>query len=816
MKVRIQKFNLKRLGLVSALVLGMSACGSDDDTAPASPPPPVNTAPVITLNVASFEEKAEASIVATVEDDGQISSYAWEQFAGPTVTLAYTDTDTVSFTAPSVLSDETISLRLTVTDDEGATNSADINIEILSISISVTLNGLVTDGPIANANVSIEAGGETITTTADENGAYSATVSIDDDLGNSLVTATASGPRENSIIKLKSLLGSANQLVAIAGEDGRLGVDELFSVNVTNVSTANVIVLEIANNGAIETLEQLANAEVASDSSLILPFATAIKLVIDYAASNPSLGLPEGVLNTLELVSNAEIASAYLSNAQTNAPEIYQEAQDAILNNENLVNSNIDADAIVGKFYLISPEGAFGGGRQLNFEASGMGQDITIIQIGQESGSQSFTWENTTDGVLAKYVDPLVFVSFPFDPEYGDPLNGQIEQNSKTVSANYKVIAESANSLQLGIQYTTLFSYPNSERPDEETESSSVITAVKSSGVQSAANFLEMGVEYAIPIPNGVYRKDFTSPLYGEMSFSIENWYALAEFSGSVAAGGEVKIKTPDYAADGATSFDESIANWTINTQGEIVIVDGEETLTLTTLNVGDGITPVISARFEDSNSASAESGRMLYPQDAWNSENAPGIYALDWSFLFDRNDRFWLEINADGTGLQVSTSDNNGDGEITGNEISVWPTLWEFAHDGSISMRRYTSKNRRFNRCIPDSFSPPPLDDCSVLFNDRGLALYAIKEVNSETRFHTLNIHKFYNLGLPFNLPGFPEFPEYPERLLQSIYSAERHWLKLDERPINIDDALTNVFEPNSVDTKLLKANKPQVLDMR
>jgi hypothetical protein len=809
MKVRIQKFNLKRLGLVSALVLGMSACGSDDDAAPASPPPPVNTAPVITLNDASFEEKAEASIAATVEDDGQISSYAWEQFAGPMVTLTNTDTDTVSFTAPSVLSDETISLRLTVTDDEGATNSADINIEILSTSISVTLNGLVTDGPIANANVSIEVGGETITTTADENGAYSATVSIDDDLGDSLVTATATGPEENSIIKLKSLLGSANQLVAIAGEDGRLGADELFSVNVTNVSTANVIVLEIANDGVIQTLEQLADAEVASDSSLILPFATAIKLVIDYAAANPSLALPEGVLNTLELVSNAEIASAYLSNAQTNAPEIYQEAQDAILNDENLVNSNIDADAIVGTFYLISPEGTFGGGRQLNFEASGMGQDITIIQSGQESGSQSFTWENTTDGVLATYVDPLVFVSFPFDPEYGDPLSGQIEQNTKTVSANYKVIAESANSLQLGIQYTTLSSYPNSERPDEETVSSSVITAVKSSGVQNAANYLEMGVEYAIPIPNGVYRRDFTSPLYGEGSFSIQNWYALAEFSGSVAAGGAVTIKTPDYAADGATSFDEAIANWTINTQGEIVIVDGEVTLTLTTLNAGDGITPVISARFEDSSSASAESGRMLYPQDAWTSENAPGIYALDWGFLNDRNDRFWLEINADGTGRQVSTSDNNGDGEITENEISVYPALWEFADDGSISMRRYMSKSD-FSRCIPDSFSPSPLDDCSVLYNDRGLVLYAIKEVNSETRFHVLNIHKFYDIFSATN------FPEYSERFVQYIYSGERYWLKLDERPVNIDAALDNVFEPNSLDTKLLEANKPQVLDMR
>jgi len=806
MKVRTQTFNLKRLGLVTALALGLTACGSGDSTAPAPtspPPPPVNTAPVITLNDASFEEKAEASIVAIVEDDGQISSYSWEQLAGPTVTLTNTDTDTVSFTAPSVLSDESISLRLTVTDDEGATNTADITVEILSVSISVTINGLVTDGPIANANVSIEAGGETITTTANQEGAYSATVSIDDDLGDSLVTATATGPEQNSIVKLKSLLGSANQLVELAGEDGRLEVDELFNVNVTNVSTANVIALEIANDGTIETLEQLSDASVASDSSLILPFATAIKLVIDYAPNNPSLTLPEGVANTLELISNVEIASAYLSNAQTSMPEIYQEAQDAILNDKDVVNSNIDTDSIVGTFYLISPEGTFGGGRQLNFEANGTGQDITIIQSGQESGTQSFTWENTADGVLATYVEQLVSVSFIFDSEYG-----QIEQNTKTVSANYKVISESANSLQLGIQYTTLFFYPNGERIAFESMSSSVITAIKSSGVQNAATFLEMDVEYAIPIPNGIYNKDFTSPFYGEETFSIQNWYALAEFSGSVANGGTVAIKTPDYAADGATIFKETIASWTINTQGEIVIVDGEETFTITTLDAGDGITPLTSARFEDSSSASADSGRMLYPQDAWTSENTPGIYALDWDFLGDQNDRFWLEIYADGTGLQVSTFDDNGDGEITEDEIFVAPALWEFADDGSISMRRYISQSD-FNFCIPDSFSPSPLDGC-VLYNDRGLVLYAIKSVNSETRFHALNIHKFYDLDVAFN------YPEYPERFIEFISSGERYWLKLDERPVNIDAALNNVFEPNSLDTQLLEANKSQVLDMR
>lgn len=805
MKVRKQKFNLKRLGLVTALVLGMSACGSDDNSAPAPapvspPPPPVNTAPVITLNEASFEEKSEASIYAAVEDDGQISTYTWEQFAGPSVTLTNSDTDTVNFTAPSVLSDETISLRLTVTDDEGATSSADINIEILSISISVTINGLVTDGPIANANVSIDAGGETITTTADENGAYSATFSIDDDLGDSLVTATATGPEENSIIKLKSLLGSANQLVEKAGEDGRLGVDELFNVNVTNVSTANIVVLEIANDGTIETLEQLSDAEVASDSSLILPLATAIKLVIDYAAANPSLALPEGVSNTLELVSNGESASAYLSNAQTNAPEVYQEAQDAILNDGDLVNSNIDADSIVGTFYLIAPEGFFGAS-QLVFEADGMGQDINYIPSGQETGSQGFRWENTDGGILATYIDPLVSVGFPFDPEFG-----QIEQNTKRVSTTYKVVAESVNSVQFVIQNTTLVSYPNGERPDVETVFSYSNIAIKSAGLQNAANFLEMGVEYSITIPRETSMIEHPSPVENITS-SAQNWYALAEFSGSVASGGSVVIKTPNYASDGTTSFEQVIADWMINTQGEVVIVGMEETLTLTILNAEDGNTPVISARLEGSSSVSASSGRMLYPQDAWTIENAPGIYALNWGFIAEASERFWIEIDADGTGRQVSTVDRNGDGELTEGEIGIFPALWQFNDDGSISLRRYFSNT--LGMCIPDNFSPSPLDDC-FLFNDRVLALYAIKEVNGENRAHTLNTHKFF----VFN--SAQSYPDYSENIVRDVASGERFWLKLDERPINIDAALNSVFDPNSLDTQLLEANKPQLLDMR
>ena len=64
------------------------------------------------------------------DSDGTISSYAWTQTGGTTVTLNGAETGTASFTAPDVAQDTVLTFKLTVTDDDGATDDDSVRITV--------------------------------------------------------------------------------------------------------------------------------------------------------------------------------------------------------------------------------------------------------------------------------------------------------------------------------------------------------------------------------------------------------------------------------------------------------------------------------------------------------------------------------------------------------------------------------------------------------------------------------------------------------------------------------------------------------------
>ena len=65
---------------------------------------------------------------ASMDDDGQIVSYHWEQRAGTPVTIDNPDAPVITFAVPS--SPEPLAFALTVTDDDGLSNTADIELPV--------------------------------------------------------------------------------------------------------------------------------------------------------------------------------------------------------------------------------------------------------------------------------------------------------------------------------------------------------------------------------------------------------------------------------------------------------------------------------------------------------------------------------------------------------------------------------------------------------------------------------------------------------------------------------------------------------------
>jgi hypothetical protein len=74
------------------------------------------------------------------DNDGTITSYLWEQTAGPTVTLSNALTATATFDAPSVTANTPLTFNLTVTDNDGATAEDTVVVTVKNVNQLPTAN----------------------------------------------------------------------------------------------------------------------------------------------------------------------------------------------------------------------------------------------------------------------------------------------------------------------------------------------------------------------------------------------------------------------------------------------------------------------------------------------------------------------------------------------------------------------------------------------------------------------------------------------------------------------------------------------------
>lgn len=290
--------------------------------------------------------------------------------------------------------------------------------------VKLTLTGAVTDEPIANANVTATIGTETFTATADASGSYSLDVEIDEADTDEFITLTAKGVGDQGFVEFTSLAGSFAALTAQAGTDKTLSNDENFSTQITNVSTAEAVLLKDANGGepvtSDATLQSLGSSINAQD---VLDLAAAIKLAVDDAENYP---LPEGQTSILALASDSAARQAFINETFEADPAAFAAAQQAIAQDPDLSQAVNVQDVESFTAGLLSSDADFSfnySGRVMlfDFEEGGTGT------VSTDTFDQSMTWAVEGSTIRVAYASPVETVSFDTENCVGDGGVRQVE-----------------------------------------------------------------------------------------------------------------------------------------------------------------------------------------------------------------------------------------------------------------------------------------------------------------------------------------------------------------------------------------------------
>lgn len=401
-----------RIGLLASALFLTGCGGGDEGTSEPTPTPPPATNESPTVSQATIEDALEQEALtlnATASDsDGSIASYSWSHDASFEFTSSGLNTAEATFTSPDITEDVTVKFTVTVTDDDGATASSTQEVLIKRKVSNVTITGIVTDEPIAKAELEIVVGSESFNVQAGDNGRYTAVLNIDESSAKKLVRVKAKGlDTLNPGVEFVSQLSSVEKLLAQAGDDKTLDSNDNFGVNITNVTTAEFALL--TRDGKEPASEaELNSALLNVDADEKIQLATLIKIIVD----NPGYSLPEGVNNTLELVTNEQVAKQFEEEVTEKDPEIIEKTKKEIKEDDDLVTGA--QGTLEGEYIINSPRYHSNTAFHLSLMADGSGQFSS-------NTSSAITWSESA-GVYTLEFDKQVTIYQNSDAESSESL----------------------------------------------------------------------------------------------------------------------------------------------------------------------------------------------------------------------------------------------------------------------------------------------------------------------------------------------------------------------------------------------------------
>lgn len=606
----------------------------------------------------------------------------------------------------------------------------------------LTITGLVTDNPVANADIQLTVGNKIFSTSADANGHYSLTISFDTSMAADMVRAEATHT-ENPELRLVSLLGNLELLTDIAGEDDILTSDESTAVNITNLSTAMAGLIEARGN--ISNQEQLEESRKGLYIPTLISIATSIKLVLDYS-SQIDIEMPAEVSDTYALAYNLSAAANFASQIRNEAPDLYKTALEAMLSDTEIVHTEMaeSLGSLANTYYISSitgqsqrpdqPPGYSSiDGYRLQFNDNGMGE------LFGPNHTTDFSWQKTAEGIDLQGAT-LIEESLTFDES--NPSQQILERSVQTLT-NIRWLDRGPRSDILLLSGEQYISYPEGEYEDTSpTDYRYVALSVKSTGVIDAADILKIGNKYSLPT------------LIQSSADNVNHTYSAIEIflNGSTEDGGTATITVDSVTDEGESSSQDIVGSWAVNTNGRLQIISnpGYE---YTFLSNENGQAPLVMVTQSDGNNRRTTVGHALLKEaPTWATGEIEGIYIHPFNY-FSPESRFWFEIQMDGKATTYNAEDRNGDGIFSPNEVSKMPTLWKITDAGSLRMRRYNGLDIG-GYCEPDEWDPRDDAEC-VLSDEREWKLYQIRKDDS---YWVRQYHRFYDDPWRNMMSGTPE----------------------------------------------------------
>jgi len=444
-------------------LVGCGGGGSSDSGTKPDPVDPVNQSPTVSISADSEgTEQTSFKLSAVAGDsDGSIASYSWTSDASFDFAQSGGLTSAeATFQTPDIDADTTVNFTVTVTDNDGATASAKHSVIFKRNVSTVTITGIVTDQPIANAELEINVGSDVFSVNADPTGRYTIELVVDESASEKLVLVKAKGlDSTNPGVVFVSQLSSIQALLEQAGEDNTLDSEDNFGVNITNVTTAEYALLT-RNNEEPQSVEELNAALLNVDADEKILLATLIKIIVD----NADYVLPEGVENTLDLVSDEDTAKSFEDEVNEKDPDLIEETKEEIKKDENLVSDS--DEPIVGDFIVNSPRYYNNDAYHLVLASDGTGElnanTSSTLTMSKESGVYTLALANS----VVTYTD-----------EYNDGNESYIAQ-TKLTDISFQVLAENEVFRTIEVTQTTqrTLDYQNGSEPVVEPSSTRTYT----------------------------------------------------------------------------------------------------------------------------------------------------------------------------------------------------------------------------------------------------------------------------------------------------------------------------------------------------